>query len=150
MRISGRRVIQKGQAELFERLLDPTVLKQCLPGCEELRQSPDGSYDARLEVGLGPIRGTFQGRVFLLELDPPRGYTLEVRGDGKPGSLRGTVRVGLRAVSESATEVDYEADVSVGGLLASVGSRLIPGASRTFSEQFFNSLERALEDGRPG
>ena len=148
MRLSGRYIVARRREELFEKLLDPAVLLQAIPGCEDLVRTGDGAYDARLVVGFGPIKGAFTGKILLKDVRPPEGYRMELRGEGKPGFLNGVSRVELRPLDGgSRTEISYESDIQVGGLLASVGARLIPGAARTYSDQFFAALEKALLGG---
>ena len=98
----------------------------------------------RLEAGLGPIKGVFTGEVVLKDVNPPEGYVMELSGKGKMGFLKGRTRITLRSAGENRTEIVYESDLQVGGLIASVGSRFIPAAARDFSKQFFSVLEEAL------
>ena len=148
MHISGKHVIARRREELFEKLLDPALLLRTIPGCESLVRTGDHAYDTRLSLGFGPIKGTFTGTVLLKEVRPPQSYRMEIRGEGKPGFLIGAASVELQSLDGGArTEVRYQSDVQVGGLLASVGARLIPGAARTFSDQFFAALEKALDGG---
>src|SRR2546422_1077908 len=124
MHLAGSHVLEKSPEELFERLQDPQVLVKCIPGCEELARGPDGAFEVRLQAGFGPIKGSFTGRVVLKDLAPPRSYTMELQGEGKVGFLNGTTRIRLEPLDGGKrTEVHYESDVQVGGLLATVGAR---------------------------
>jgi carbon monoxide dehydrogenase subunit G len=148
MQISGRHVLARSREDLFQRLLDPALLVECIPGCEELVQDGPHSYRARLSVGFGPIKGTFTGSVQLTDLAPPQGYTMHLKGEGKAGFLSGLTRIELVPLDGGRTEVRYQSDLQVGGLIATVGSRFIPGVARGLSEQFFTRLERALQADR--
>src|SRR6059036_2864201 len=135
MQLAGSHVLGWSPEKLFERLQDPKLLMRCIPGCEELARAPDGGYDARLHAGFGPIKGTFTGRVVLKDLVHSRSYTMEIQGEGKVGFLNGLTRIRLEPLDGGKrTEVHYESEVQVGGLLATVGARLLPGAARSFSE----------------
>jgi uncharacterized protein len=121
-----------------------------MPGCESLVLAPDGTYDARLSVGFGLIRGKFIGKVVLKDVVPPHSYTLQVRGEGKAGFVSGITRVRLEPLpNPDWTEIHFESDIQVGGFLAAVGARLLPGVARTMSEQFFATLERVLGSEGP-
>jgi carbon monoxide dehydrogenase subunit G len=147
MRLSGRHVLPGKREEIFERLQDPALLKRAIPGCEMLSRTPDGGYDVRIQAGFGPIKGTFNGRVTLKDLVPPRSYSMEIRGDGSPGFMTCVSKVELEPMEGGdTTEIRYESEVQVGGLLASVGMRFVPGAARLLSEQFFVALEKALRE----
>ena len=63
----------------MELLLDPKILQQCLPGAEELVEvGPEGTR--RMKIGVAAIRGTYQGRVKIVEKDEPNSYRMAVEG----------------------------------------------------------------------
>ncbi len=146
MRFSGCYFIDRGREELFEHLQDPTVLMKCIPGCEGLVRNPDGSFDARIEIKVGIFRGKFTGRVVLRDMVRPERYTMELEGRGRLGSLSGTTRIELRPIEASRTEIVYESEVRLGGLIASLGERFIPGGASEIPRLFFSSLERTLRE----
>jgi carbon monoxide dehydrogenase subunit G len=45
---------------------------------------------------------------------------------------------------EGGTRVSYSADVQVGGLIASVGQRMLGGVSKMMLDQFFNRMSETL------
>jgi len=147
MELSGKRVVASPREDLFPRLLDPKILAACIPGCEELVQNGEGGYRVRLSVGLGPIKTAFQGTVALTDVVAPQGYTMHLRGQGRAGSVNGTTRVTLRPVGDRATEIGFQSDFELTGLIGGLGSRLLPGAARSLADRFFESLEKALREG---
>lgn len=148
MRISGRHAIDCQREELFEKLLDPAFMAQCIPGCEKLEGRPGGGFDATIRVHYGLIRGAFTGKVDLRDVIHPSGYTMEFTGAGRLGSLRGTSRMALEPLEGSRTEVSFDTDVQLGGLLGRLGDHLIPGDASEFSSHFFMVLEKAIRNGR--
>jgi hypothetical protein len=46
--------------------------------------------------------------------------------------------------AEGGTRVGYSADVQVGGLIASVGQRMLGGVSRMMLDQFFSRMTELL------
>ena len=49
------------------------------------------------------------------------------------------------ADSGSGTKVAYVADVQVGGLIASVGQRMLGGVSKMMADKFFTSMGELLQ-----
>jgi carbon monoxide dehydrogenase subunit G len=45
---------------------------------------------------------------------------------------------------DGGTRVTYDADVQVGGLIASVGQRMLGGVSKMMLDQFFNRMNELL------
>jgi carbon monoxide dehydrogenase subunit G len=101
------------------------------------------TYRAIIEIGVGPVRGTYEGQVKIADRAPPHKLRLEVEGGGRPGTIRavGELRLDER---DGQTVVTYTGDAQVTGLIASVGHRLIGGVARQMATEFFKGLEREL------
>ena len=69
---------------------------------------------------------------------------MAVEGSGGPGFVRGEAAITLVEVP-GGTRVDYNADVQVGGLIASVGQRLLGGVSKMMADQFFGRMSDLLK-----
>ena len=61
-------------------LTDPDRIASCLPGCEKLVPTGDGSYDMTLSIGVGAIRGKFGGSIRLHDVHPTTDYAMTVAG----------------------------------------------------------------------
>ena len=123
--------------------MDPAVLTRCIPGCERLEPTGENSYKAVLKVAIAAIKGSYNGTVTMTDLDAPKSYKLTIEGKGTPGFVRGVASVTLTQEGES-TDFRYSADVQVGGLVASVGQRMLQGMATTLLYQFFESLNREV------
>ena len=110
---------------------------------EKLEKIGPDEYKAVMKVGVGPVKGTFEGKVRLLDQEPPHRYRMAVEGSGGPGFVRGEAVIEL-AEAEGGTRVSYNADVQVGGLIASVGQRMLGGVSRMMLDQFFGKMTEIL------
>jgi hypothetical protein len=143
MKIEGSADIPAPRDRVWAAFLDPSVLAQALPGCENLEAVGENEYKAIMKVGVAAIKGTFEGKVKLSDLEPPNRYRMAVEGSGGPGFVRGDARMQLSDV-EGGTRVSYDADVQVGGLIASVGQRLLGGVTKMMLDQFFNRMTELL------
>ena len=79
----------------------------------------------------------------LSDLEPPNRYRMAVEGTGGPGFVRGEAAMEL-SDAEGGTRVHYDADIQVGGLIASVGQRMLGGVSKMMLEQFFSRMTEIL------
>ena len=61
MEMSGQHTIPAPRETVWEALNDPEVLKQCIPGCEEVNKTSDTSFDAKVSVKVGPVKAKFGG-----------------------------------------------------------------------------------------
>ncbi|HET8523474.1 MAG TPA: carbon monoxide dehydrogenase subunit G [Thermomicrobiales bacterium] len=145
MQLSGEHTFAAPRQRVWDFLLDPDVLQQCLPGCEKLEQIGEDEYNATMKIGIAMIRGTFQGRVKISDKQEPERYTMMVEGSGPQGQVSGTGTLEL-VDNGDRTTVRYEGDANVRGTLARVGARMIQPAAKTIVGQFFNCLEsKAVE-----
>lgn len=147
MKIEGSHDIPAPRDRVWSAFLDPAILATAIPGCEKLESIGPDEYKAVMKVGVGPVKGTFEGKVRLFDQEPPHRYRMAIEGSGTPGFVRGEAVMEL-AEAESGTRVTYDADVQVGGLIASVGQRLLGGVSRMMLDQFFGTMTERLATPR--
>ena len=147
MKIEGSSEIPVARQQVWDAFLDPDVLAKAIPGCEKLEAIGAGEYKATLKVGVGPIKGTFEGKVRLFDLEPPNKYRMAVEGTGGPGFVRGDAGMAL-SDADGGTRVAYSADIQVGGLIASVGQRMLGGVSKMMLDQFFSRMTELLTAGK--
>jgi uncharacterized protein len=140
MKIDGTHKIQAPRERVFQALTDPVILQKCIPGCKELEKTGENQYSAKLSAGVGSIKSVFTATVTLDELALPSHYKLIVEGKGQPGFVKGSGDFDL-VEQDGATEVKYSGEVNVGGLIASVGQRMLQGAAKMMASKFFNTLE---------
>ena len=147
MKMNGEFRVPTDRETVWRALNDPAVLKECLPGCQEIEKTSDTEMTATLVIKVGPVKATFKGGVTLSDLDPPNGYTLSGQGQGgTAGFASGEAKVNL-VEEDGATVVQYDVDAKVGGKLAQIGSRLIDSTAKKLAKQFFDSLAEKLGGG---
>src|SRR5438067_13415339 len=101
MDISGSYTFDAPPDRVWTLLMDPAVLSSCIPGCEKFEADGDGRYNVTLTVGLAAITGTYNGTVVLADMIPLTSYRLIVEGQGRPGFVKGSSAVALRADGET-------------------------------------------------
>jgi carbon monoxide dehydrogenase subunit G len=140
MEISGQHRFSAPRERVWELLLDPGILQQCLPGTENFVEVGPEEYEARMKIGVAAIRGTYQGKVKILDKDEPNSYRMAVEGKGPAGQISGDASIELVADGD-ATIVNWSGNANVRGTLARVGGRVMQPAAKMIVGQFFNCLE---------
>jgi len=143
VKIEGSYDIPAPRDRVWQALLDPAQLAKAIPGCEELEAIGEGEYKATMKVGVAAVKGTFQGKVKLSDIQPPTRYRMAVEGSGGPGFVRGEAAMELSEV-EGGTRVACSADVQIGGLIAGVGQRMLGGVAKMMLDQFFSRMAEQL------
>jgi carbon monoxide dehydrogenase subunit G len=139
MKVEGAYTFPGSPEQVWDLLLDPESLRQCIPGAETLTETSPDHWDAVLKVGVAAIKGTYKGKVAIVEKQPPTMYTLQVEGSGGPGFVKGSAKISLEGNGDT-TSVKVEGDGQVGGMLAGVGQRMLPGVAKMLMNQFFECL----------
>lgn len=137
MEMSGEELINAPKTAVWEALNDPEILRQAIPGCEEVTKEGDDSFAAKVKVKVGPVKATFKGQVTLSNIDAPNGYT--ITGEGKGGAAgfgKGGADIKLED-ADGGTLLTYAATASVGGKMAQIGSRLIDSTAKKLAAEFF-------------
>jgi carbon monoxide dehydrogenase subunit G len=145
MELTGTQEIRLGQEEVWMALNDPSILQQCIPGCESFEPAGDAQYQTVMAATVGPVKAKFKGKLSLSDIRPPSGYALSFEGSGgAAGFGKGSAQVSLAPVP-GGTQLSYSVKAQVGGKLAQVGSRLIDGVASKMADEFFTRFKRAVE-----
>ena len=144
MHIEGSYSLQGSPETVYSSLIDPAVLADCLPGCQELVAAGEGVYTMKMKVALAALSGDFVGNVAMEDLVPPASYRLRVEGAGRIGFLNGQGELRLSSVDAASTLVCYQGEVHTGGTIAAVGQRLIDTTARMMIRRFFQKLDTIL------
>ncbi len=145
MQMSDTRQIAATPAQVYAALLDPEMLKTCVPGATEVSGSPEEGFIATVVQKVGPVKATFKGEVEITDMVPDT--SLRIDGAGKGGAAgfaKGGADVRLVA-TDGGCELSYDVEAKVGGKLAQLGSRIIDGFAKKMADQFFNNLQETLE-----
>ncbi len=139
--IEGEERIAAPIDKVWAALNDPEVLKEAIPGCQNLDMKSPTEMAATVVLKIGPIKATFQGEVTLNNLNPPHSYTIQGEGKGGiAGFAKGGADVTLSEDGPDATVLKYAAKAEVGGKIAQLGSRLIESTSKKLAAQFFSTF----------
>jgi uncharacterized protein len=144
MEMTGEYRIPASRDAVWQALNDPDVLKQCIPGCDEIEKSSDTEFSAKVTAKVGPVKAKFSGAVTLSDIDPPNGYTISGEGTGgAAGFAKGGAKVAL-ADDGNETILTYDVNATVGGKLAQIGSRLIDSTSKKMANEFFSKFAEVV------
>lgn len=131
---------------VYAALNDAEVLKQCIPGCEELIKHSDTELEAKVVLKVGPVKAKFSGNVTLDTDGAPDTFSLSGQGNGgAAGHAKGGADVTLTAEGDE-TILRYDAKAEIGGKLAQLGSRLIQSTSKKLAAKFFTSFAEVMAE----
>ena len=143
MRVNGTYRIEVPRDRLWEALMDPDVVGQCIPGVQKFTTVSPDNYEMDINVKVGVFSGSFNGTLEVLDKDAPISYRMAVRGAGPMTNVSGEAAVSLEP-DDDATLLTFDGDVRVTGALARVGQRFMSSAAKSQFDAFFQRLRDNL------
>jgi uncharacterized protein len=143
LNLAGSATLPGSPEQVWELFHDPARLARLLPGCERLEPDGPDRYRVAVKFGVAAIMGKYAGKVELSDKHPPSSMRIRLEGKGAPGFFNGNGEIHLLK-SGAETEVRYSGEAQVGGLIASVGQRMMEAAAKKILQQFFNDAASEL------
>jgi hypothetical protein len=143
VKVQGNVLLPAGREQVWDLLTDPAKLAKLLPGCERLEAAGLDRYKVAIKFALAAISGSYSGSVELSEKKQPESLRMVLEGKGTPGFMRGEGRIRLTE-KKGQTELHYEGEAQVGGMIAAVGQRMIDVAAKRIIQQFFDCAAAQL------
>jgi uncharacterized protein len=141
VKITGEHRFSHSRDEVWNALVDPAALAATLPGARRLEPTGPDEYAISVAVGVGSVKGTFDGSFALADKQSPESCTVRADASGRPGSVSVVARMRMADDESEDAVLTYEADASVTGPLAGVGQRLMGAAAKRTTAQFLEALD---------
>jgi carbon monoxide dehydrogenase subunit G len=146
MEMSGEIRIDAKRSQVWAALNDPATLKDLIPGCTALAKPSANEWTGTVDVKVGMVRATFDGKATLSNVNAPLSFTLAGEGKGGvAGTANGTADVKLFEDGDN-TILRYTAQGQVSGKLAQVGPRLIDTTAKQIADQFLANLAKKMNE----
>src|SRR6266536_1623325 len=148
MQLTGTHIVNAGSSRIWDMLMDTGTLAKLVPGISSLEKTGDNAFKSILNIKIGPVSGSFTGNLSMDNITVQKGFTLKIQQNSKIGNANAVIKIDLLPVNEDQTEVSFNSDVKLSGLLATMGQRVIGSVADTVSKQFFTNLEKELEKAK--
>ena len=139
MKLAGSYALNVKKEVVWKALNDSEILKKCIPGCEVFEKESNTVFNATATNQIGPMNATFSGKLSLSNIQENQSYKLSGEGQSSVGFVNGIADVKLTE-ENGLTILNYEVDITVGGKVAQLGSRLINGVAKKMSDYFFGQF----------
>ena len=129
-------------------MTDVEKVSTCIPGAQYMEDLGDNKHSVMLVVKVGPIKSTYRGEVFIRSMDEEN-QVIEI--DGKGTDMKGKGGANMKLIGsiidkgDGTTEVIGDSTVTIQGMLAQFGSRMVEDVSNQIFLQFTKSLSSRLE-----
>jgi len=146
MKIKGKHLLPTDIATLWPMLQDEDVLARISPGVSDIKKLGEDEYQAISQVSIGPVRGSFEGKLTLKDKVENETMTLVLEQQSKIGNAEASILMNLTPEGDGQTLLTYTGTAKMSGKLATMGQRILGGVVSTLSKQVFKELEKVIEE----
>ena len=149
MRFENEIEVAQPPKELFAFLTDVERVAPCLPGASIDGRDGD-DYTGSMKVKVGPITGTYKGRMRFLEQDEDAlravmsARAAEVNGQG---DAEAKITTQIEPAGDESSRIRMETDLQMRGRVAQFGRGAMARISQRMFDEFARNLEREMGGG---
>lgn len=134
--------------DVWDFMTDIKSVSTCIPGAQYNESLEDNEHSVMLTVKVGPIKSSYRSEVAIKSLDESN-YTMEIQGRGTDTKGKGGANMEMTGKlidnGDGTTGVTGDSMVTIQGMLAQFGSRMIEDVSNQLFVQFTENLCTKLE-----
>lgn len=145
MHLEGSFETPTSRKVVYEFLLNPNDIAPCLPDLQSVEVLSPDSFRAKVKIGIGLVRGNMDFEFRVVDKVPPMSAKLVGTGRGVGSSVE--IQTGFKLVElGSGCKVGWIADVSMGGIVAGLGSRMLDSTSTKMVGQVVENFKNKLNE----
>jgi hypothetical protein len=140
--------VQAPVERVWQYLIDPKRVVECLPGAQLLEQKDDQSFLGSIKVKVGPLSMSYKGQAKFTEINEET-HQVRMVGDAREVTGSGSTKVSMLStvvpLANGGSEVSVNADVELVGKIVQFGRGMIEEVSRQMFRQFSTCVTQHLE-----
>ncbi len=142
MKLNGTHKFKANSTRVFNAIMDPATLQQCIPGCESVKQIDATNLQLNITTQLPGLKGPYAVVVNLVQHQAPNLIVLGVKRQGRGGSIDALATINIADQADGAL-VSYDANADLSGPIAVAGTLGKPVVNNTLSS-VFEKLDQKL------
>ena len=146
MQVKGEHTFKITKSELWHFLMDPEVLAKITPGVSKLETIDTDHYKSISDIKIGPVKGSFKGKLKVVDKNEPESFTIEMEQLSKIGNAHGKIAMNLADIESDSAQLSFDGKVNLSGVIARTGQRVLSGVANTITKEVFASLEQHIEE----
>jgi len=147
-KIEERFEVKAPVERVWNYLIDPKRVVQCLPGAELLEQREDQTFLGAIKVKVGPLSMSYKGQGKFTEISEET-HQVRMVGDAREVGGSGSTKVSMLStvspLDGGGCEVIVSADIDLVGKIVQFGRGMIEEVSRQMFRQFSTCVRQQLE-----
>ena len=145
MNVKGDHNFKVTKQQLWNYLMDPEVLAAITPGISKLERLGEDEYKSVSEIKIGPVKGSFSGKLKVEEKEEPNSFAIVMEQLSKIGNAHVKVAMNLDD-GEIGSKLSFDGKAKLSGVIARTGQRVLSGVANTITKDVFASLESYIDE----
>ena len=144
MELFGAFTVQAPRERVWAFFMNPRELSECISDHHTVEVIDADNFRGTIRSGVGFIKGTFSGYATIKERKPPDRATIAAHGTGMGSAFDIHSTIELSGYRDYTT-VEWHADVTLSGKIATIGARVLQGTVDKKTQEFFDNARAKLE-----
>lgn len=143
LQFNGQEIVARPKEDVWQFINQPKNIAESLPDVIDYTIKDEHSFDATVQVAVGPVRGKFK---FAIQLQPQAdGEHMDLKvGGGGFGSVVDLLAEADVKGDGSSTVLDWRGTATMRGPVATIGGRVLDAQARRVIATTFSNIKERL------
>src|SRR5436190_15722706 len=143
MKLNGSHKFKANSWQVFNAILNPSVLQSCIPGCQSVEYLDANRLKALITTPLPGLKGPYGAVIQIAQRQDPNVLVLQVHRKGTGGSINATSQIQIADGPDGAL-LTYDAVADLEGPIAIANNPLGQGITKNSLKSFFDKLDKTI------
>jgi carbon monoxide dehydrogenase subunit G len=138
--------IEEPLDKVWANISNPNEIVSCVPGAELTETIDETHYKGQVSLKFGPVKTQYAGQIEITEMDHTL-HKMGLNGKGLDSKGKGSAEMNMTGVvieEDGKVNVTFQMEITIVGMLAQFGSRLINDVSDQMLDQFIGNFKAKL------
>lgn len=146
MNVKGNHEFKISKEQLWTYLMDPDVLAKITPGVSKLEVTGDDSYNTISDIKIGPVKGSFKGKLKVEDKNEPASFVINMEQLSKIGNAHAKIAMNIGEAENGNAMLSFDGNAKLSGMIARTGQRVLSGVANAITKEVFAALEEHIEE----
>jgi carbon monoxide dehydrogenase subunit G len=143
MKLNGTHKFQANSKQVFNAIVNPSVLQTCIPGCNSIEILDTTRLKAIITTPLPGLKGPYGVVIKMTQRQDPNFLVLEVTRKGTGGTVNAISQISIQDQPDGAL-LTYDANADLEGPIAIANNPIGQTITKNSLKNFFDKLEQAI------
>ena len=143
MKLKGTHKFKASSHRVYNAILNPDVLKSCIPGCNSIEYLDAERIKANISTPLPGLKGPYAAVIRIAQRQEPGMLVLEVQRKGTGGSINAISHINIADEADGAL-LTYSATADLEGPIAIANNPIGESITKNSLGAFFKNLDKAI------